>query len=208
MRRLNPVAHVAVVLASVLCLSPVTGDPASAQGATGSIQGTVTCHTVRDCTGAVVYVPKLADRTYPPGPERVVDQVNLTFVPHVLTVVTGTRVAFPNSDAVRHNIFSASQTKRFNLGTYPKGTVKYVVFDQPGIVELLCNVHAEMSAYIVVADTPFAAMVQPDGSYTLRDVPAGTYPVAAWHEQLKEERQELTVKPGQVATLRFDLRPR
>ena len=71
-----------------------------------------------------------------------------------MTVVTGTTVVFRNSDDVWHNVFSTSPAKRFNLGTYAKGVDKRLVLDKPGVVELLCNVHPEMSAFILVADTP------------------------------------------------------
>jgi len=185
-----------------------TGVLGAGQETAGSVKGKVTCRGVRDCTGAIVYVEKIPGQTFAPEPDLVVDQVELTFVPHVLPVVTGTTVAFPNSDEVRHNVFSASQAKRFNLGTYSKGVVKHVVFDNPGVVELLCNVHAEMSAYVVVSDTPFFARTDPDGSYELEDVPVGTYTVVAWREELEPDRQQVTVRSGQVIVRDFDLRRR
>ncbi len=164
------------------------------------------CRTLRDCRGAVVYVEKVPGSTVAPGPPATMDQLNLTFVPHVLAVTAGTTVVFPNSDDVRHNVFSASPTKRFNLGTYPKGVTKRLVFDAPGVVELLCNVHAEMSAYIIVADSPYASMVQADGRYALENVPAGTFNVIAWHERLTEQRQAVTVRDRETVALNFDLR--
>lgn len=190
------------------CLGPawLAVSTAGARQSTGTIRGTVTCRGAADCTGAIVFIEKIQDRTFRPGPDVVMDQAGLKFIPHVLPVVTGTRVAFPNSDEVRHNVFSASEAKRFNLGTYPKGTVKYVVFDKPGIVELLCNVHAEMSAYVVVADTPYAALVQPDGTYVLRDVPSGAHTVIAWHEELEPQRRQMSVASGEVVVAAFELR--
>ena len=172
----------------------------------GTVRGRITCPSLSDCGGAVVYVEKIPGRRFAPGPRATMDQVRLAFVPHVLHVVTGTTVAFPNSDDVRHNVFSASKAKRFNLGTYPKGVTRHVVFDTPGLVELLCNVHAEMSAYIIVADTPYAEPVQADGSYVLMNVPAGTLTVTAWHEKLREQRQVVTVRELETVTLNFDLR--
>lgn len=176
-------------------------------GPGGMIQGKLVCRGVRDCSGAVVYVENIQGLTFaPPQKEVVMDQLNLTFVPHVLPVVVGTRVAFPNGDEVRHNVFSPSPAKRFNLGTYPKGVTKHVVFDKPGVVELLCNVHAEMSAYVVVTETPYTVLVNRDGTYVLKDVPAGTYTVRAWREELKDARQQVTIRDGETATLNFDLR--
>lgn len=178
----------------------------SALADTATIHGKVTCRGVRDCTGAVVYIETIPSRTFGPGRDAVMDQLKLTFVPHVLPVVVGTKVAFPNSDEVRHNVFSPSPVKRFNLGTYPRGVNKHVVFDKPGVVELLCNVHAEMSAYIVVTETPYLAQATPDGSYALKNVPAGTYVVSAWREQLKQARQQVTVREGETLKLEFELR--
>lgn len=175
-------------------------------GAGATIRGKVTCRGVRDCNGAVVFIESLRGRSFPPTPNAVMDQVNLTFTPHVLTVVVGTKVSFPNSDEVRHNVFSPSPVKRFNLGTYPKGVSKFVVFDKPGIVELLCNVHAEMSAYVVVTETPHSVLVGKEGTYVLKDVPTGTYVVRAWREELKDQRQQVTVSAGAPRTVNFELR--
>lgn len=173
---------------------------------TAAIQGKVTCRGVRDCAGALVYIEKVPNRTFAPAAEAVMDQLKLAFVPHVLPVLVGTKVAFPNSDEVRHNVFSPSPAKRFNLGTYPRGVTKDVVFDAAGVVELLCNVHADMSAYIVVSETPYAVVVGADGSYVLKGVPPGTYGVRAWREELKEQRQDVTVVEGQTVVLNFELR--
>lgn len=203
MRRAQGLFCAAVLATSAL--SSVTG-AAEATGAAGVIMGKITCRTVRDCSGALVYVEEVPGKTFAPAAKAVMDQSQLVFAPHVLPVVTGTEVSFPNSDEVRHNVFSPSPTKRFNLGTYPKGAAKSVVFDKPGVVELLCNVHAEMSAFIVVIDTPYVASVQSNGSYVLKGVPAGVYTMVAWHEQLKEHRQQVTVRDGETVTLNFDLR--
>ena len=203
MRRAQGLFCVAVLAASAL--SSATG-ATEATGAAAVILGKVTCRAVRDCSGALVYVEKVPGKTFAPAPKAVMDQNQLVFAPHVLPVLTGTEVSFPNSDEVRHNVFSPSPTKRFNLGTYPRGAAKSVVFDKPGVVELLCNVHAEMSAFIVVMDTPYVASVQSNGSYVLKGVPAGAYTMVAWHEQLKEHRQPVTVREGETVTLNFDLR--
>jgi plastocyanin len=184
------------------CSLAVAASAASAD----TIQGNVICRGVRDCTGALVFIESLPGRSFPPTSDAVMDQLNLTFVPHVLAVVVGTRVTFPNSDEVRHNVFSPSPVKRFNLGTYPKGVAKYVVFDKPGVVELLCNVHAEMGAYVVVTETPYSALVAKDGAYVLKGVPTGTYVVRAWREELKDQRQEVTVSGGTSQMVNFELR--
>lgn len=82
----------------------------------------------------------------------------------------GTTVEFPNSDPVSHNVFSISASKRFNLGLYPRGGKRQIKFEQPGVVELLCNVHLEMSGYIVVVKNPYFARTGSDGTYHIAGV--------------------------------------
>lgn len=179
--------------------------PLAAQ--TGTIKGNITARGVRDNGNAVVYIEKIPNKTFPAPKEPVVlDQVNLMFVPHALPVLVGTTVAFPNSDEVRHNVFSPSPTRRFNLGTYPKGITRTVTFDKPGEVVLLCNVHAEMSAYVVVVETPYFAVSAKDGSYAIRNVPPGTYMLKTWHEKLKPQTKEVEVPEGGSVTVDFELR--
>lgn len=167
-----------------------------------SVRGKVTCRGVKDSAHVVVYLASTSPSNGShslPSKDAVMDQVNLTFQPHVLPVLKGTRVAFPNSDEVRHNVFSPSRAKRFNLGTYPKGMVKHVVFDQTGEVALLCNVHAEMSAYIVVTDTPHFAVTDKDGHFEIVGVPPGEYLIKTWHEKLPPIARKITVeKSGSV----------
>ena len=111
------------------------------------------------------------------------DQKKLRFVPHVLPVLVGTTVEFPNSDPVAHNVFSISEAKRFNLGLYKHGTVRRMTFDRPWVVELLWNVHLEMSAYIVVLKNPYFARTAADGTYRIENVPAGQHRLRCWYEQ-------------------------
>ncbi len=179
--------------------------PLAAQ--TGTVKGKVTARGMRDNSDAVVYIEKIPNKTFPaPKEPVVVDQVNLMFVPHVLPVLVGTTVAFPNSDEVRHNVFSPSPARRFNLGTYPRGVSRTVTFDKPGEVALLCNVHAEMSAYVVVVETPYFAVSVKDGSYTIRNVPPGRYVLKTWHEKLKSQTREVEVPAGGSVTVDFELR--
>jgi len=150
-----------------------------------TIEGRVINNAARDNSNAVVYIDKIPGKLFAPPPNPVpLDQVNLTFVPHILPVLAGTTVAFPNSDEIRHNVFSPSPV-RFNLGTYAQKTTKYYRFDKPGVAPLLCNVHAEMSAYVVVTETPYFAVTGKDGKFTLKDIPAGKYTLKVWHEKAK-----------------------
>lgn len=178
----------------------------AAGGWAGSITGKVACRGLADHGNAVIHAQKVpGEAVSPPKTPVVLDQVNLTFVPHVLPVLAGTTVSFPNSDEVRHNVFSPSAAKRFNLGTYPKGVSRQITFDKPGEVALLCNVHAEMSAYVLVLETPYFTVSSKDGSYSLKNLPPGKYTVTAWHERLKSVSQTVEIKGAEAVVLNLDL---
>lgn len=176
----------------------------------GSITGVVTCAKVRDNADAIVYVEKVGDGKYaPPTDHAVIDQLNLTYVPRVVAMQKGTTADFPNSDAVRHNVFSPpTAALQFNLGTYPTGVVKEVLFDVTGETPLLCNVHAEMAGYAVAFENPYFALTDKAGNYTIEGVPPGKYVVKTWHEKLKEASSDVTVEAGKAATANFDLKRR
>ncbi len=123
-------------------------------------------------------------------------QINQSFEPHVLGVPVGTTVEFPNMDMVYHNVFSYSKTKRFDLGYYGKGKSKRVTFDKPGIVQVFCDIHSTMSAYVLVVDTPFVTQPDDDGSYSFSDLPNGTYTLTVWHPDLGERTLNVTVDDG------------
>ncbi len=149
---------------------------------------------------SVVYIDTIAGKTFPAPTEKVtIDQKGLLFQPHLAVVEVGATVDFLNSDKVAHNIFwpaiSGNKKLSHNLGTWPSGEKREFKFDNPGIVPLLCNVHPEMSAYIVVSPTPYFALTDADGNYKIANVPDGQYNVAAWHEGNKAP----TSKPVKVA---------
>jgi plastocyanin len=122
-----------------------------------------------------------------------IQQVNETFVPHVLPISAGTIVNFPNSDPFFHNVFSLSSAKSFDLGRYPKSQVRSVRFDRPGIVKVFCHIHSHMSAVILVFDHPHFCVPDSAGRYFMRPVPAGIYTMVAWHERLKPRKKSITV---------------
>jgi plastocyanin len=140
------------------------------------------------------------------GPRVVMDQRNETFVPHVLAIMTGTTVDFPNSDAFYHNVFSLSKISRFDLGRYAAGRSRSVRFDKPGIVRVFCDIHSHMNAFILVFSHPFFALTNADGRYGIENVPPGTYNVIAWNEGTASEPKAVTVPDGAVAELDFTLR--
>jgi plastocyanin len=129
---------------------------------------------------AVVWidVPGAPRPAHPPA--AVLEQRDEQFTPRVLAVQVGTRVEFPNDDRVFHNVFSFHDGKRFDLGLYPVGTVKYVPFDQPGLSRIFCNIHPQMAAYVMAVDTPFFAVTDAAGRFVIQGVPAGAHPFHAW----------------------------
>ena len=187
----------------------------------GKISGSVAVKGLRNPSNVLVYLTKA-----PPVTEEdlskvkfVMDQRNLEFIPHVLPVVVGATVDFPNNDKVDHNVFSMSRTKKFNLGSYPAGESKSVVFDKPGIVELRCDVHAEMAAYILVLKNPYFAVTDKQGRFEIpdanalkqtgftgvKDLAPGKYFVKTWHEKLKTQKKAVVVPDNGDVTIQLDL---
>ena len=147
---------------------------------------------------SVVYVEAVAGKTFPaPTEHALMDQKGLMFVPHVIVVQQGTTVDFQNSDSVNHNVFwpSVAGNKKLghNLGTWPHGEKRSFKYDTPGVVPLLCNVHPEMEAYIVVSPTPYFAKADNAGGYKIENIPDGTYTVTAWKEGAKPHSSQVTV---------------
>lgn len=149
---------------------------------------------------SVVWVEAIPGKTFPaPEKQPVMDQKGLMFQPHIMAVQVGTTVQFLNSDNVAHNVFwsSISGNKKLghNMGTWPKGEQKPFKFDNPGVASMLCNVHPEMSGYVIVSPTPYFAESDASGNFTIEGVPDGKYTVTAWHEGAKQQSKPASV-PG------------
>lgn len=132
-------------------------------------------------------------------PRAVLDQRNEAFHPYVLAIMAGATVDFPNSDRVYHNVFSYSKTRRFDLGRYPKGRSKSVRFDRPGIVRVFCDIHAHMSAFILVFAHPYFSATDAERRYRIAHVPAGTYRLSVWTDGETRETRVVTVPSGEAA---------
>lgn len=174
----------------------------------GNITGKVTAKGVKNGGDAVLYIDKIASKTFPaPKEHAMMDQKNLKFVPHVLPVLVGTTVDFLNSDDVLHNVFSPDKcVDKFNLGSWPKGHTKSYTFNVAGCpATLLCNVHPEMEGYVVVVETPYFAVSAADGSYTIKDVPPGKYTLKIWHQKLKGKDVPVEVPEKGSATVDFEI---
>jgi len=150
---------------------------------------------VPDLRRGVVYLesaPRSAFDERDPG-HAVMDQRNERFVPHVLAVMVGAIVDFPNSDLIYHNVFSLSRAKRFDLGRYAAGKSKGVRMDRPGVVRVFCDIHSHMSAFIIVFAHRYFSLTDTDGTYRLDNVPPGTYTVVAWNESAPLESRRVVV---------------
>jgi plastocyanin len=177
-------------------LAPDTA-PAGSEGVHG---GNITGKVTAGKGISVVWVEAVPGKTFPRQKKTfTVAQKALRFVPHIMAVPAGTVVDFLNGDNVQHNIFwpaiSGNKKLSHSLGTWPKGQTRMFQFSTPGVVPLLCNVHPEMSAYIIVTPTPYLAETDDSGSFTIADVPDGSYTVTAWHEGFKSQS-----KPAVVAS--------
>ena len=129
---------------------------------------------------AVIWLEASAAAPFVQTRPVVLNQKNLDFDPHVLAVRVGTKVNFPNNDKVFHNVFSFRDGKKFDLGMYPEGTSKPVVFDKAGLSRIFCEVHPHMAAYVMAVDTPYFAVSDEHGSFKISGVPPGTYTYRAW----------------------------
>ena len=161
----------------------------------GDIVGNIKAKGVRNAGNTIIYIEKIAGKTFkPPAKPILMDQKDLTFYPHVLPVLVGTKVDFLNSDDVLHNVFSPDEcTGKFNLGSWPKGQKKSFTFDKPCVAAMLCNVHPEMEAWVLAVETPYYTVTDKNGNYIIKDVPAGTYTLRVWHEKLKTDNVKVTV---------------
>lgn len=158
----------------------------------------------RAVTDAVVYAEPEGRQLPPARRTAVMDQRNRQFVPRVLAVQVGTAVWFPNSDDVQHHVYSFSPAKKFQLPLYKGTPANPEIFDRAGEVVLGCNIHDQMSAFIVVVDTPYFAKTD-NGLATLHDLDGGRYTVKVWHPDLRAEPRGVALESGDRLSLTFDL---
>jgi plastocyanin len=188
------------VAAALLLVRPAAAEP--------SISGTVTGADGKGIADAVVFVLAPTPVAAAHAPPQVVDQIGKAFVPELLPIVVGTLVHFPNHDQIHHHVYSFSPAKTFELPLYKGEDAPPVLFDKIGVVKIGCNIHDWMSGIILVLPTPHFAVTDRDGRFTLRDLPAGTYTLSAWHalSKLKPEDSAQPVQLSQdVAQVAFTL---
>jgi plastocyanin len=184
-----------MILASAACVLTLASSLSAATVAgkvsfvTKRGQNPVLAETLVRLEPVGVKTPRVA-----PGKFQMVTRGKMV-LPHVLAIPAGSTVDFPNDDPISHNLFSLSSNNAFDLGLYRKGAGKSQKFDTPGLVNVYCNVHPNMSAVIMVMDTPYYAFSDQTGNYSLMNVPAGRYRLIAWNEQGGE-----TVSPVEVTS--------
>lgn len=144
---------------------------------------------------AVVYLtgdslPSLS----PPDSIPSMAQKDKRFEPSVMAVCVGTEVGFPNLDPFYHNVFSYSSAKKFDLGRYPQGDTKRVRFDKPGMVQIFCEIHYSMRAYVHVLETPYFTVSSDQGDFSIPDIEPGDYTINVWQENLPLLQREITVE--------------
>jgi plastocyanin len=141
-----------------------------------------------DLSNVVLWLTPTGDHSKAPGAtnKRHVQllQSRKSFSPHVLVVPVGSPVDFPNQDPFFHNVFSLFEGKRFDLGLYEAGSTRTIVFDRPGISYLFCNIHPEMSAVVIALKTPYYAMSDNNGTFSISNVPSGVYELRVWDERV------------------------
>ncbi len=158
---------------------------------------------------AVVVFDPLDAHPAPAHGTATIDQIHKQYVPRVTVLRTGTSVTFPNSDHIRHEVYSLSPAKTFNLKLYAASPPTDVLFDKPGLVVLGCNIHDSMVAFVLVVDSPYFAKVPATGTVVVK-LPPGRYRLRVWHEKLATAvvTREVTVADAPTALpVTIDLDP-
>jgi plastocyanin len=194
----NPSDKAAPATAATSASSTAAPSGAAAT-AKATLSGSITSTPAAAAKNAVVYLED--------GPEDkpvngIMDNRQMTFVPHVLVVTAGAKVTFSNSDPFPHNVFSPDNEK-WDMGMIPAHGVRVRKFEKPGSYTVLCNVHPNMKAYILVVPSGHFAKADKNGAYSISDVPAGKHKVSVWAPGVKPEQQEVTLEGDK--TLAFEL---
>ena len=214
----------------MLPASAATPPATSARPATGRIEGDVAISTAlstrrprfriyadpgpgarppapegSEIRNVVLYLQNAPAADAPAEAQASMRQDDERFVPHVLPVLRGTTVEFPNADDVFHNVFSLSSARTFDLCRFPKGSARTVTFEKSGVVQVFCHIHSDMSAVILVLDNPYFTVPSPAGRYAIENVPPGEYTVVGWHERIKPITRTIRVVAGETTKLDFNI---
>ena len=192
------------VMSSILTFSTIH---AYADEGNGVIKGKVITKVPKYKKDSVVYIERTEGDFPPPEEHARMDQVELVFIPHVLVILKGTTVDYLNSDDIAHNVFSPDDVAdKMNLGTWLKGEVRSYTFNKPGVAVMLCNVHPEMEAYVVVLQNPYFAKADNDGNYIIENIPPCEYTIKVWNKKYRAKDEKIKVKAGETITVDFELK--
>jgi hypothetical protein len=159
-----------------------------------------------DRSDVLVFIDRVAGDFSPPFIHPALSQRDRRFTPHVLPVLKGTTVDFPNDDRIFHNVFSLSQNQPFDLDVYPPGESRSLTLNQPGWIKIYCHIHAQMTSHILVLDNPFFALTDERGRFVIPELADGEYLLRTWHEFGGQLQQQIAVEDGQL--LRVELKVR
>lgn len=200
------------ILVLWVCLLPwATGNAQGAEGE-GTVVGTVTLDgrvtadvvvSIKGLSGEALKARLPSDKPKP----VIVDQGAKKFIPRISAILVGTLVNFPNNDKTWHNVYSASETKQFDLGLYPPGESRGVTFDKAGVVRVLCNVHPQMEAFVVVKEDPYFVVPNSRGIFRIPSLPLGEYGLEVWHPEVGSKTKLFKiVRTGEVRTINVSLK--
>jgi plastocyanin len=190
----------ALVFAALLLSTPAFADD------TGSVSGTVTVTRPDEVEASPVLVYVVGFTDAAPATTPTMTQKGKRFHPDLLAITAGQTVSFPNGDPFLHNVFSPTASRRFDLGSYRKGKTKTRKFPTPGVVDVFCNIHPEMSATIVVLPNRAFTFADADGKFSIASLPTGTWRIYAYSRRATAPvHTDVTITAGGTATVDLDL---
>lgn len=169
----------------------------------GAVRGTVRGKGLKTNADMVVSLEAPGLVVTPPKTPVRIDQRGIRFLPHVTAIVAGTTVRFLNNDPEQHNVYSPEG--RYNLGTWPPGETRDFTFTRPGEYRQLCNVHPDMLAFVVVLATPYFAVTDATGAFTIPGVRPGSYALVVWSEKLDGLERTVNVEAGKTLSLQLEV---
>ncbi len=192
-------ASIATIAVAIAIAQPVTIER-------GTVKGTISVHRPAGVPASPILVYIIGFSEPPPSTPVIVTQRSKQFVPDLVAFTAGQTVSFPNRDPLLHNVFSPTEERTFDLGSFDKGETRTRGFPKPGVIEIYCNIHPEMSATLVVVPNRRFAIASPTGQFEIADVPVGTWQVFAYSRRAaRPSKTTITVTANGVATAALQL---
>ena len=199
------------VIGRVRLTSRVPGKPLPSTAYPRRTVGDHDAPSLPEIRNVVVYIKDAMYRSALPAMRAELRQEHETFIPHTVAITRGSSVDFPNGDPFFHNVFSLFDGRKFDLGLYEAGANRSVKFDKAGICYIFCNIHSQMSAVVVVVDTPYFVKMDMPGEFRIEELPYGRYQLNVWAERcapetLKAASRQITVDGPRVTLPPIQLR--